>query len=78
MKKRAILVLAFTASTLSLSGCALIGGNYGSDQCDGDQYSSNQFDNSQNDTLFSGKQPGETKRHADDWAGPLLDDVSGN
>ncbi len=78
MKKCAALVLALTASTLSLSGCALIDGNYGSDQCGGNQYSSNQFDNSQNDTLFSGKQPGETKRHADDWVGPLLDDVSGN
>jgi predicted small secreted protein len=26
-------------------------------------------------TLISGTQPGETKRHADDWAGPLFDNA---
>jgi hypothetical protein len=29
------------------------------------------------DTLFSGKQPDERKRHADDWAEPLLNGLSG-
>jgi hypothetical protein len=69
MKKCTIFLIALAASTLSLSGCALIDSD--SDQNGGDQYSSNQFDNSQDKTLFSGKQPGETKRHADDWAEPL-------
>ena len=76
MKKWTIFLIALAASTLSLSGCALIDSD--SDQNDGDQYNSNQFDNSQDKTLFSGKQTGETKRHADDWAEPLWDDVSGN
>jgi hypothetical protein len=76
MKKSAILLIALAASTLPLSGCALIGGD--SDENGGDQYNSNQVDNSQDKTLFSGKQTGETKRHADDWAEPLWDGVSGN
>jgi hypothetical protein len=73
MKNGAILVVAFAASALALSGCALLGGD-----CGGDQYSSNQFDNSQDQTLFRGKQPDETKRHSDDWAEPLLDNAFGD
>jgi hypothetical protein len=62
MRKLLIPILSIGFSCLT--GCAILGASsgLGPDAIVPDD-----------STLFSGKQPGETKRHADDWVGPLVD-----
>jgi hypothetical protein len=55
-----------------LNGCNALSQNYGSYDFPSDQLACAPNPNDPLDTLLSGKQPDESKRHADDWATPLL------
>jgi hypothetical protein len=63
-----LLVPSFAILSLCLSGCTVdeSGSVHGPEVFVADD-----------GTLISGMQPGETKRHADDWMGPLADGTLG-
>jgi hypothetical protein len=66
-------ILLLSALTL-LTGCNALSQNYGSYDFSSNQLACAPNPNDPPDTLLSGKQPDESKRHADDWATPLLGD----
>jgi hypothetical protein len=79
--KRFVLLTALMVATFCLGGCSMLFGtprDAGAYPMGGTCLPCSSYCPNPNDTLLSGHQPGESKRHADDWAGPLLDGFFNN